>query len=321
MTFKRKMKKFGNKMISEHAKNPYYSKEAKAGARIKWPKIFIPIGSVAVIGLVLALVLPFSLNANNKNEYEKIYVNNIFEEDAIADIKFWDEKTIIEKYPTFIYNGTTYHVGGENVGLPVESKYVGDLIGDVIASGFDNFEGVLKNTNCTVYEILGVSKEAALLVRYIEDDHYYAYFNSNLSLSTIEDIYDKISPFNSLTFTFTYYVLKGESGDRYIRFDDFEDKYIYNMLLNSINLATLTNDDVIKGKKPSMFISYSSDNMGIKNALLGLSLYEDGYLVFTFSSRRYIYDVGVAAINQFKKFVLNNIKGYELIIKTTDNPA
>ena len=321
MTFKRKMKKFGNKMISEHAKNPYYSKEAKASIRIKWPKIFIPIGSVAVVGLVLALVLPLSLSANNKNEYEKIYVNNIFEEDRITEVKTWNEKTTVEKYPNFVCNNITYHVSGTNVGFPIENKYVGEIVGPVIGNGFDNQEGIMKSVDGTAYEILGVSRDVALLVRYIEDDHYYAYFNSDLSLSTIEEIYDKISPFNSLTFTFTYYVLKGESGDRYIRFDDFEDKYVYNMLLNSINVATLTNDDVIKGKKPSMFISYSSDNMGIKDALLGLSLYEDGYLVFTFPSRQYIYDVGVAAINQFKKFVLNNVKGYELIIKTTDNPA
>ena len=266
MIFKMKIRKRGNELISKLAKNPYYIQKEKRKSVPLWVKIVIPCGSIATVGLILGLLIPLSLHKNDNSRYEKIYVDYLpWEQESEEIIKQWDEKATTEKYPNFTINGIDYHIAGNGFGTPVSSAYAGEKVGNVIGKGFDEITEENKEIDGEVFKITNIEADAALLARFNGDSNYYAYFNSDTSFDTVQAIYDKISPKETLTFTYTYYFLIDENGDtHYIRFDDFDDRFIYETLLDDCELV-----DEMKGensaqtysifKQPFMFTSYQSE--------------------------------------------------------------
>ena len=329
MIFRRKMQIYGNNLISQYAKNPYYlEKENDRNKFPFWAKIVIPVSSVLLVGLIFVLTLTLFNEKNSALKYEILYVDSLpGEEDSTEEIIIpWDEKTYCEKYKNFSYNDFSYSVVNNNI---VDEKYIDFYLSDVTCFGFDEEDEELskKEHPASIFKIKDIDNEVAVLVKFEEENTYHAYRNGKISFDTMQDIYDKIFPQISLEFTYTYYYLYDSDGElHYIRFDDFDDQYLYKTLLDQVDLPNLMKDeksgytyDIYK--RPFMVTSYKCERMGVNNVYLGIAINEDGYLIFTFNSNRYVYEIGEDKANEYKNYVLNNIRGYELILKeTTDQP-
>ena len=303
-----------------------------------WIKIFVPSFSlltVAAISLMFAFQFFNKTNKKGNSGFEIKYVNEneyyYQENEYIVYLKSWEEKNIIEKYHSFNFKGITYSFVSKRLApAPISETNINKKIDDCTIVGYDELKETTEEERTTtigIYSIKDLNESTAIAVKFDGIDGYYSFFNYNLQFATMKDIFDKLSPEKIIDFTYSYYpeYQYDDGSKHYIRFDNFDDSMIYELLFDDLTLENkYISWEQYKGYyHPFIRFKSNSTYLGINdsNLKISFSLNEHGYLFFWApSSKVSIFNVGVDRVKTFVNYLENNVKGYELIFSPTPTP-
>ena len=239
MSFEKKMKKRGNQKLDAFAKNPYH-KETVSHIPL-WAKIVVPsLTAVAAAVLIVTVgVLPNMARGNKGNATHiqdsamapaeptavssqtkvgnESYAPNPSDPrdnsypEATMD-KSWDERTIVGKYPSFSYDDKDYQIRYMDRSLPIDSKYVGNLLGSLSVKGYDSHKKEEHYIDAQIYLIKNIDKDISLAIKFNDSTDYYAYQNAGYYFESIEDMLTKVSFASEVTIDKASYYDSTKSG-------------------------------------------------------------------------------------------------------------
>ena len=96
----------------------YSVKNVKSPNNIYVKRIMVGICSIFVLLITGTVVLPS-------------IINNGF------IVQFWEDKTIVQKYPSFTYSNIRYTIFSTQIKEGINTKYVGNKVDDIIVDGID----------------------------------------------------------------------------------------------------------------------------------------------------------------------------------------
>ena len=257
----------------------YSVKNVKSPNNIYVKRIMVGICSIFVLLITGTVVLPS-------------IINNGF------IVQFWDDKTIVQKYPSFTYSSIRYTIFSTQIKDGINTKYVGNKVDDIIVDGIDVYNKVEKySINAEIYEIKNVYKECAYAIKFEGDKEYYSYLNTNYEFETLGDFIEKLNLEEYLQFgTATY--------KNNIVYKDFDDSIVWDMLLSDYSLTntSLTNNNY---KNPLMSISTNIEALGIENVSFAVN--DEGYIKNNILGTAKTFYIGKEKVNNFIDYIIKNI--------------
>ena len=220
----------------------------------------------------------------------------------IAYVKKWDEKSIVEKFPSFDWNNTVFdHYVREHPLLPAD-ELVGDYITDVTATGQDVYTDTIYTETVHLYAIKGISTKAAVAIRYGEDPIYYPAFNADYSPATLGDLIDDLNLAETMTAGNVYFEYRDEE------FNFHDTRY---SRLPAEKLWELLADRSLPNVYDQQMTFYDTIDISVHLNLFGishvLSLDESGYLFTNMLSTGKAFYVGKDVYTAFVDYVQNNL--------------
>ena len=257
----------------------YSVKNVKSHNNIYVKRIMVGICSIFVLLITGTVVLPS-------------IINNGF------IVQFWDDKTIVQKYPSFTYSNIRYTIFSTQIKDGINTKYVGNKVDDIIVDGIDVYNKDEKySINAEIYEIKNVYKECAYAIKFEGDKEYYSYLNTTYEFETLGDFIEKLNLEEYLQFgTATY--------KNNIVYQDFDDSIVWDMLLSDYSLTntSLTNNNY---KNPLMSISTNIEALGIENVSLAVN--DEGYIQTNILGTAKTFYIGEEKVNNFIDYIIKNI--------------
>ena len=257
----------------------YSVKNVKSPNNIYVKRIMVGICSIFVFLITGTVVLPG-------------IINNGF------IVQFWDDKTIVQKYPSFTYSNIRYTIFSTYIKEGINTKYVGNKVDDIIVDGIDVYNKDEKySINAEIYEIKNVYKECAYAIKFEGDKEYYSYLNTTYEFETLGDFIEKLNLEEYLQFgTATY--------KNNIVYQDFDDSIVWDMLLSDYSLTntSLTNNNY---KNPLMSISTNIEALGIENVSLAVN--DEGYIQTNILGTAKTFYIGEEKVNNFIDYIIKNI--------------
>lgn len=257
----------------------YSVKNVKSHNNIYVKRIMVGICSIFVLLITGTVVLPS-------------IINNGF------IVQFWDDKTIVQKYPSFTYSNIRYTIFSTQIKDGINTKYVGNKVDDIIVDGIDVYNKDEKySINAEIYEIKNVYKECAYAIKFEGDKEYYSYLNTTYEFETLGDFIEKLNLEEYLQFgTATY--------KNNIVYKDFDDSIVWDMLLSDYSLTntSLTNNNY---KNPLMSISTNIEALGIENVSLAVN--DEGYIQTNILGTAKTFYIGEEKVNNFIDYIIKNI--------------
>lgn len=220
----------------------------------------------------------------------------------IAYVKKWDEKSIVEKFPSFDWNNTVFdHYVREHPLLPAD-ELVGDYITDVTATGQDVYTDIIYTETVHLYAIQGISTKAAVAIRYGDDTVYYPAFNADYTPATLGDLIDDLNLAETMTAGNVYFEYRdGDNNFHDTRYSQLPAEKLWELLadrsLPNVYDQQMTFYDTID-------ISVHLNLFGISHVL---SLDESGYLFTNMLSTGKAFYVGEDVYTAFVAYVQNNL--------------
>lgn len=257
----------------------YSVKNVKSHNNIYVKRIMVGICSIFVLLITGTVVLPS-------------IINNGF------IVQFWDDKTIVQKYPSFTYSNIRYTIFSTQIKDGINTKYVGNKVDDIIVDGIDVYNKDEKySINAEIYEIKNVYKECAYAIKFEGDKEYYSYLNTTYEFETLGDFIEKLNLEEYLQFgTATY--------KNNIVYKDFDDSIVWDMLLSDYSLTntSLTNNNY---KNPLMSINTNIEALGIKNVSFAVN--DEGYIQTNILGTAKTFYIGEEKVNNFIDYIIKNI--------------
>lgn len=257
----------------------YSVKNVKSHNNIYVKRIMVGICSIFVLLITGTVVLPS-------------IINNGF------IVQFWDDKTIVQKYPSFTYSNIRYTIFSTKIKDGINTKYVGNKVDDIIVDGIDVYNKDEKySINAEIYEIKNVYKECAYAIKFEGDKEYYSYLNTTYEFETLGDFIEKLNLEEYLQFgTATY--------KNNIVYKDFDDSIVWDMLLSDYSLTntSLTNNNY---KNPLMSINTNIEALGIKNVSFAVN--DEGYIQTNILGTAKTFYIGEEKVNNFIDYIIKNI--------------
>ena len=252
---------------------------------IKTPnKVFINRIMVGICSMLILLITGGVVLPN--------IINNGFK------IPYWEDKTIVQKYPTFTYSNIEYTIFSTEIEEGINTKYVGNKVDDIIVNGIDTYNRDEEYfINAEIYEIKNVYNECAYAIKFEGDKDYYSYLNTNYKFETLGDFIEKLNLKEYLQFgTATY------KND--IVYKDFDDSIVWDMLLSDYSLVntSLTGNNY---KNSLMSISSNIEALGIKNVSLAVN--DEGYIQTNILGTAKTFYIGEERVNNFVDYIIKNI--------------
>lgn len=346
MSFEKKMKKRGHQKLDAFAKNPYHQEPTIETTSVRrdmplWSKILIPVGSVAVavFGTFLGMRMVFSSGnrtTHSKDDMESSISPASEPQNSQAQgassyapdnsqgtyIKRWDEKTIIEKYPSFNYeiNGTKslyywYHND------PILEEHIDTkLAEDYLITGHDIYEDKDYETTISIYTVKDFASRLILAAKFNEDNNYYCFgsnaiFNPYTSLGEllIDIPLDKVASFNEGFHGYTEE--EKRVSDKYNGVSkEFMVDFI-NKNSEAKNPSTTSElDDAIKTYNQynhviSIPTPFPTINIISGTGASGLTFYDNGFLMATMLNKNYLFYIGIDSYQELEDYLKNNLVG------------
>lgn len=242
-------------------------------------KIMIGICSILILLITGGVVLPNIINNGFK-------------------VPYWEDKTIVQKYPTFTYSNIEYTIFSTEIKEGINTKYVGNKVDDIIVNGIGTYNRDEEYfINAEIYEIKNVYNECAYAIKFEDNNDYYSYLNTYYKFETLGDFIEKLNLKEYLQFgTATY------KND--IVYKDFDDSIVWNMLLSDYSLVntSLTSNNY---KNSLMSISSNIEALGIKNVSLAVNY--EGYIQTNILGTAKTFYIGEERVNNFVDYIIKNI--------------
>lgn len=213
-------------------------------------------------------------------------------------VQYWEDKSIVQKYPTFTYSNIRYTIFSTEIKKGIDTEYVGNKVDDITVSGIDEYNKDKEYyINAEIYEINNVYKKCAYAIKFEGDDNYYSYLNTNYQFETLGDFIEKLNLKEYLQFgTATY--------KNNIVYKDFDDSIVWDMLLSDYSLVntSLINNNY---KNPLMSIGSNIEALGIKNVSLAVN--DEGYIQTNILGTAKTFYIGEERVNNFVDYIIKNI--------------
>lgn len=228
----------------------------------------------------------------------------------------WEDLAIYSKYPELSWNGTGYRARKEIV-LP---EQLGDMLSEITASAMaedsiETGEPVIRECKATLFEILGISTECAVAVRYEGEEQCYAAVNYLYYPQTLEQFIADLNLRENLTFGTAYYSYKKPlSGEHAtIHFENVDSAKIWELLLENPTAENVYSEELLKQEQPKKLleISINIPLLGYEN--ISLAIMDKGYIQTNILDTGKLFYVGEEYTKGFVEYVLKKCKGYEVI--------
>ena len=308
MSFESKMKKRGNKNLNKFAKNPYHTPWYN---RIPlWVKVTVPsfaVVTAAILVVTLGVIPAYShqtiLKGTGSQEDASIPRGSYYPgslasgESQTAYIPRWEEKTLIQKYPNFTYDGISYSIRyTDDKSGPIDNKYAGDKIQDITVTGHDIYEEKDYEIEAEIYSIKNIANVVSLAIKFQDSEYFYAYQNIFYDFPTIGDLLSDISFASEVKIPTAYY----RGVDEYenainLQYNDVTTEEVVALLFDDPSIPNILKKNKLYLDSSSSYYSVSSsettnlekngkhitfmiqiDALGIDNA--GMQIYTNGDL-------------------------------------------
>lgn len=273
-------------------------------------KMIIIISSI--IGIIIVSLITIFVTIGIRNKYyldgKYKYVDEIRHFYTPEEIATDTISENMKKYHNVFYEDNIYSEGILYMCRPIDTKYISKKIGSGIAKGTDD-KGVKEETNVEVYEILKVNNEAAIAVKFEDENNYYSYCNLKYDFKNIDGLVNSLNlkeylKFNAVTYK---YVAKD---------NNYHDIYFYDVNNDDI-FDTFFNDSNVKVSSVSnKFNRASLYTIGIYDKALSkynltFTIFDDGY------ARMNLFEVGIEfeVGEKGKAFIEYLHKNYEGCVK------
>lgn len=270
---------FNGDFESIASKINYSVNNVKNQNKVYFNKLMVGICSMLILLITGGVVLPN-------------IINNSFV------VQYWEDKSIVQKYPTFTYSNIRYTIFSTEIKKGIDTEYVGNKVDDITVSGIDEYNKDKEYyINAEIYEINNVYKKCAYAIKFEGDNNYYSYLNTNYQFETLGDFIEKLNLKEYLQFgTATY--------KNNIVYKDFDDSIVWNMLLSDYSLVntSLINNNY---KNPLMSISSNIEALGIQNVSVAVN--DEGYIQTNILGTAKTFYIGEERVNNFVDYIIKNI--------------
>lgn len=283
--------------------------------------LIIKFGAAAACVLLAALVFfgiqriaPSDGHTENTILGTRYYTDDkVMHPDAvdISDPSYikWDEMTVTEKYHTLLFGEEQY----TSKSVSVSEEQLGEYIGEYTLRGFDmaaESDDMLRTVTGKAFEIKGVLKDCAVAVQIDGYEGNYVYIDSGYRSGTLGEFLDAMSLEENMTFgPVDYYYEPHINVLSAIEYDSVDVNVIRSLIFDNREARAV---DLSERMLPSTIrISLDIPLLGFKDSSFWLT--DDGYLITNILNSGKAFFIGEEQTVQFKKYVIENHKGYELV--------
>lgn len=245
-------------------------------------------------------------------------------------IPHWNEMRIYEQFPEVEVNGRTYTVScytqtsqeiyRDNA---LDQSLIGESVGSAVLQGYDVYTETQFTHEANLYEISGIDPVCAIALCFEGQEEYYPYLCHDYRPETLEDFVNALDLKNTLTLTGSVHCeYKWGNGDyAYLEFVGLESDAVWEMLLGDLSAVNEAQADSTQSYTTVMSFGVNIPRLAIGNLSMGVT--EDGYLITNLLATRKAFYIGSDKTRAFVDYVMNTLKGYELIYKdeTEDEAA
>lgn len=224
----------------------------------------------------------------------------------------WEYNFICYQYPVVKYNNITYRSRTSHTGDTVSEVWIGDKLADVVANvgytqEFINATSAPRTINCELFELKGVATDRFLAVKYEGHENYYVFMQDQLNPpATLGDLITSLNltetfPLTSVSFT--------ANGSDRCSLSEADSLTLWELFLTHAECGTITTDfavETLSLGKNVMTFTIKAEALGLYNRAWTLT--SGGYLRTNIEDYGYYYNLGEAAVNEIKEFVLSHKK-------------
>lgn len=224
----------------------------------------------------------------------------------VYEIPDWEERSIVEKFPSIPLNGVNYDAAD----TLVPADKTGNLIASAVLTGYDEQAGISHSINAAIYEIKGVSSVCAAAVKYEGYDGFYVCRNAYYRPETLGQFITDLNLRENLTFGKAYGTVKKDEN-RYadMEYTGLQPEKIWEMLFGGETLKNVESFDSMNFEPDLISISISLELLGYKN--ISLAVTGDGYLTTNILDTGKAFFIGTDKAREFTAYVRGSCEATE----------
>lgn len=289
------------------------STEVKKSDRvaIRWRK-WLPVTSCAcLMVLVLGGLTAFKMAHPWGFRIEKIEGERGASQSLgeLAVIPHWEDLTISQQYSSVEWKGMNY----DSVSAEIPADRIGELLGEVQATGYDHYADEERHINAKVYSVKKLSEECVLAVQYEGTDTWYGFRCAYYRPETLGQFINDMNMYEDVIFDTVHYSYVNAFGQYVsVQFDDVDDGKVQEYLLSNLHAANVY-DQTALHLEPDRILGISVDIpiLGIEN--ISLQVCEEGYIKTNILATGKLFYIGEENTTAFVDYVLKECEGYETI--------
>ncbi|MGN1452110.1 MAG: hypothetical protein ACI4XQ_08410, partial [Eubacteriales bacterium] len=184
-----------------------------------------------------------------------------------------------------------------------------EYLGECSLEGYDICTDAGYTAKAKVYALAGISSDCAVSLEFEDVDGKFVYVNSSYKPETLGDFIDDLNLEANLSAGKAYYKwIKPDGSFSTVRFDDFDDEIIWEMLLYDRSAASCGDTGV-----STAVLSVSIDHALLGYENITLSVTEDGYIWTNLLDSAKSFFLGTEKTEAFVEWVLENADGVEIV--------
>lgn len=218
-------------------------------------------------------------------------------------IKQWAEMTMPEKFTSMILDGHDFSIRSFN---PVDTSLLGASLREAQVSGYDVYTDTTYTDNCTIYEINGISLDAACAVKYSSGNELYPFINNNYSAETLGELINDFCLDQYMSAGTIYYEYLTDEKSVFSRYSAPNVNDVRSMLFSDTSLNDLGYDmfdSQFTTGIERLSISCSISPVGVEN--MSLTVSRNGYLLVNLNFGMCFF-IGEQKANEFFEYVETN---------------
>jgi len=205
-----------------------------------------------------------------------------------------------------MFNDLRYSLWSTDNLKETDSKYIGEKIGTGTAQGYDLYENIMHYQDVEIYSIKKVDSNAAVCVKFVDENVYYSMCNNDYNFETIGDFIDALNLKEYAKLTPLHYTYFDKNDNDYDVNFDVPTAEVLNTFFSERSSAISMSNGYIYNEN-WYTISFSVEAIGRTN--LALTCYFDGTIVTNLFAYGRKFNVS-NAVNEYFDYVNSNYDGY-----------
>ena len=267
---------------------------------VKW----CSAAAAAVVLVLAGILIAPHLTHNNKSGGERVYKYHV--NGSESNIVWpWKYLTDGEKYRTISLDNTTYSIRNCRI---IGDEFLGETIGDAVASGTDDTTGKKYTATFKVRKIKGIAPE--YMVAAGNDKDFYVYMVSDFKApATVGELLENYNLRQNMRLdNFTECYGYDEKGNYSIE----NDSYIWDVLTGNSDAKLCPDDAFNRDGIEYLTFCVSSDALGVYKKVIHIS--ESGYLETNILDYGYTYYIGEKTAREIIDYARKNGRKAEKVV-------